>query len=544
MLKDIYSGDEARRGLLKGIENVCNVVKTTHGPKGKNVLFEGSSGTLEITRDGVTIARHMNTGSPLELAGARLLKQACYRTNELAGDGTTTSCILAGSLVKEGMSHVLTGTDPILLKAGIDKAVKIALEELPAFIKPVQTKEDVKAVATISAANDPEIGEMIANALDKIGLDGVITLKKSNAFDTTVEVMEGMQLDNGMVVPHFATEVTNGRITGKTTLEDPVLLLTDRELNNVHEIIPILEGVAKSTRPILLIAKDYSQEVLLTLLGNAEKGIIKVCPIKLPSFGPHQKPRLKDIAAMTGGTIVDDEAGMDFTNFTEDMFGQAKEVIVSHNRTTIVAHDRFKESIDQRIKELEYELSIEERDYRKEKIQEQIGKLSGGVATIFVAAPTEHEQQDKYYRIEDAVMATRSAVDEGIVPGGGTIQIRLTEIIQLNLFKFKTRAEVIGAEIVIKALGEIFRTVCENASINPDVALLDLESSDNPDTGLNIVTGNVGDMFEAGVVDPAKVTRASLINAASVAGEVLLTDNVILEQFEDGKPKHIKNEYE
>ena len=521
-------GEEARRALERGVNSLADAVKVTLGPKGRNVVLERKWGSPTITNDGVTIAKEVDLEDPFENLGAQLLKEVATKTNDVAGDGTTTATVLAQALIREGMKNVAAGASPQALKRGMEKAVARVVEELGKVSKPVESKEAIAQVAAISA-DDPEVGELIAEAMEKVGKDGVITVEESNSIGTSVEVVEGMQFDRGYLSPYMVTDPERM----EAVLEEPYILITDKKISAVADLVPVLERVIQTGRSILIIAEDVEGEALATLVVNKIRGTLKVAAVKAPGFGDRRKAMLGDIAIVTGGRVISDELGVKLENVTLDMLGEARQVRITKEETIIVDGKGKQEDIDGRVAQIRREIEETDSDYDREKLQERLAKLAGGVAVIKVGAATETEMKEKKQRIEDALAATRAAVEEGIVPGGGTALAQAAAALKdLNL----EGDERTGANIVLRALQEPVKVIATNAGAEGAV-VADRVKSEKPGVGFNALTGEFVDMVANGIIDPTKVTRTALENAASIAGMVLTTETLIVEEPEEEEPE-------
>ena len=518
--KQLAFDAEARRALERGVNAVANAVKVTLGPKGRNVVLEKKYGSPVITKDGVTVAKEIELADPYENMGAQLCREVASKTNDVAGDGTTTATVLAQAMVLEGLKNVAAGANPILLKRGIDKAVEAAVAEIKRLAIPVERKEDIAHVASI-AGNDREIGELVADAMEKVGKDGVITVEEAKGTTTKVEVVEGMEFDKGYISPYF---VTNPE-TMEAVLEEPFILIHEKKISNVHDLLPLLEKVVQAGRPLLIIAEDVEGEALATLVVNKIRGTLNVAAVKAPGFGDRRKAMLEDIAILTGGTFISEDLGTKLENVTLDMLGQARRVRITKEETTIVEGKGDKKAVAGRIEVIKKQIEETDSDYDREKLQERLAKLAGGVAVIQVGAATETELKEKKHRVEDAVHATRAAVEEGIVPGGGTTLINIIPALD------KVQAEgdeAVGVNIVRRALTEPLRQIATNAGLEGSV-IVERVKNEKPGIGFNAVTEQFEDMVKAGIVDPAKVTRTALQNAASIAGMLLTTEALISE---------------
>jgi chaperonin GroEL len=520
-------GEEARRGLEAGVDKLADAVAITLGPKGQNVVLDKKWGAPTITNDGVTIAKEVELEDPWENMGAQLTKEVATKTNDVAGDGTTTATVLARAMVKAGLKNVAAGANPMALKRGIEKAVTAAVESIKGLAKDVDSKDDIANVASISAG-DPEIGQTIAEALDKVGKDGVITVEESNTFGIELEFTEGMQFDKGYISPYFITDAERQ----ETVLEDPQVLLVNKKIASVQELVPLLEKVMQAGKPLLVIAEDLEGEALATLIVNKLRGTFSSVAVKAPGFGERRKAMLQDIAILTGGQVISEEVGLKLENVALDLLGQARKVVVTKDTTTIVEGSGSDEEIKGRINQIKAEIENTDSDWDKEKLQERLAKLAGGVAVIKVGAATEVELKEKKHRIEDAVSATRAAVEEGVVPGGGVTLIRAESALEkLNL----DGDEATGAEIVRRSLSEPARRIAQNAGYEGAVIVAQIRQEGNG-RGFDATAGEWTDMVKAGIVDPAKVTRSALQNAASIAGLVLTTESAVVEKPEEEEP--------
>ncbi|MCG0274950.1 MAG: chaperonin GroEL [Thermosediminibacteraceae bacterium] len=532
MAKQIKFNEEARRALLRGIDKLANTVKVTLGPKGRNVVLDKKFGTPTITNDGVTIAREIELEDPFENMGAQLIKEVATKTQDVAGDGTTTATLLAQAIIHEGMKNVVAGANPMLIKRGIEKAVKAVVEELKTFSKPVETKEAIAQVASISAA-DEEIGNLIAEAMEKVGKDGVITVEESKTIGTTLEVVEGMEFDRGYISPYMVTDPEKM----EAVLDDPYILITDKKLSNVQDLLPILEKVVQAGAKLLIIAEDVEGEALATLVVNKLRGTLMSVAVKAPGFGDRRKAMLQDIAILTGGQVISEELGIDIKSATLDMLGRARQVKVNKEKTIIVDGAGSKEEIKKRINSIKAQIEETTSDFDREKLQERLAKLAGGVAVIKVGAATETELKEKKHRIEDALSATKAAVEEGIVPGGGTAFINaLPALDRLNV----EGDEKVGVDIIRRALEEPVRQIAYNAGLDGSVIVEKLKGMEKG-IGFDALREEFGDMIKKGIVDPTKVTRSTLQNAASVAAMVLTTEAVVADIPEKEKNQSMPN---
>jgi chaperonin GroEL len=521
--KMLKFNEEARRALERGVNKVANAVKVTLGPKGRNVVLDRKWGTPIITKDGVTVAKEIELSDPWENMGAQLCREVASKTNDVAGDGTTTATVLAQALVNEGMRYVAAGGNPIALKRGIDKAVAKAVETIKQHAIPVTEREQIEYVATI-AGNDPEIGKMIAEAMDKVGKDGVITIEESKGTQTTLEIVEGMQFDRGYISPYFITDPERM----EAVLEDALILIYEKKISSAQDLLPVLERVAQARRPLLIIAEDVDGDALATLVVNKLRGVLQCAAVKAPGFGERRKAMLEDIAILTGGRFISEDLGIKLENVTLDMLGQAKKVVIGKEETTIIEGAGSPEAVTGRINQIKRLIETTESSYDREKLQERLAKLSGGVAVIKVGAATETELKEKKHRFEDALSATRAAVEEGIVPGGG--KIFLLAQAALNGIG-DDDDERTGVAIVKRALEEPLRQIAENAGLEGSVIVEKVKAL-GAHEGLDARTGEFVDLVKSGIIDPAKVSRAALENAASIAGLVLTTEAMVAEKPE------------
>jgi chaperonin GroEL len=528
MAKQIIFDEQARRALERGIDALANTVKVTLGPKGRNVVLEKKFGVPQIVNDGVTIAKEIELEDHLENAGAQLIREVASKTNDVAGDGTTTATVLAQALVKEGLKNVAAGSNPMSLKRGIDKAVAFVVEELRKVAKPVEDNTIIAKVAAISAGNDEEIGAMIAAAMDKVGKEGVITVEESKSLETELEVTEGMQFDRGYISPYLVTDQERM----EAVFEDPYILVTDKKISIIQDLVPILEKVARSGKPLMIIAEDIEKEALATLVVNSLRGVLKVVAIKAPSFGDRRKAMLEDIAILTGGECIAESAGLKLESTTLEQLGTARKVMVTKDTTTIVAQGEEK-AVQARCAQIRRQLDETDSEYDKEKLQERLAKLSGGIAVIKVGAATETELKDRKLRIEDAVNATKAAIEEGIVAGGGTALLHLADKLHDFASSLIIPEEKIGAKIVQRGLEAPARQIAINAGLEGSVICEKVRSSQDPSYGFNAQTSVYEDLVAAGIIDPVKVTRSALQNAASVASMVLTTECLVVDKPED-----------
>lgn len=527
MPKLLKFDEEARQSLLKGVENLASAVKITIGPKGRNVVLEKSFGSPTITNDGVSIAKEIELEDKFENLGAQLVKEVATKTNDVAGDGTTTATILAEAMIKEGVKNITAGANPMIMRSGISKATEKAVEEIKKVSKKLNGREDIAHVAAISA-NNKEIGELIAEAMDKVGEDGVITVEDSKTMETYVDFTEGMQFDRGYISPYFVTDAEKM----EAVLSDPYILITDKKISAIKPIIPVLEKVAQTGKPLLIIAEDVEGEALTTLVLNKLKGTLNTVAVKAPGFGDRRKAMLQDIAILTGGTVISEEVGLDFENTTLDMLGRSKSAKIRKDDTLIVDGAGKADKIKERIAQIKAQIENTTSDYEKETLQERMAKLAGGVAVIKVGAATETELKEKKHRIEDALSATKAAVAEGIVAGGGVTLLKVAQ--ELEEFEKNLKGEEkIGAMIIRKALSEPVSMICKNAGVEGAVVINNVLNNSSKSYGYDALTGKYVDMFEAGIIDPAKVTRSALQNAASIASMLLTTEVAIVDKPEE-----------
>jgi chaperonin GroEL len=525
MSKMIVFSSEAREKLKIGVDKLANAVKITLGPKGRNVVIEKKFGSPTVTKDGVTVAKEIELEDPMEGIGAKMIKEVASKTSDIAGDGTTTATVLAQSIFREGLKNVTAGANATEIKRGIDEAVALVVGELKKISRPTKDKNEITQVGAISANNDLAIGQLISDAMDKVGKEGVITVEEAKSMETNLEVVEGMQFDRGYVSPYFVTDSNNM----EAVLEDAHILIHDKKISNMKELLPVLEKTAQNSKPLLVIAEDIEGEALATLVVNKLRGTLNVCAIKAPGFGDRRKAMLEDIAVLTGGKVISEEAGFKLENTTMEDLGQAKRIVIDKDNTTIIEGKGKKDDIKGRIEQLKKQIEISTSDYDKEKLQERLAKLSGGVAVLKIGAATEVEMKEKKARVEDALHATRAAVEEGIVPGGGVAYLRT--ISALDKAKFEDDRNI-GLQIVRRALEEPIRQIVNNAGLEGSVVVNEVKNK----------TGNFGfdansekyeqDMIKAGVIDPTKVTRIALENAGSVAGLLLMTEAIIVDKPE------------
>ncbi len=529
MAKEIRFSEEARRAMEKGINKLADTVKVTLGPKGRNVVLDKKFGSPLITNDGVTIAREIELDDKYENMGAQLVKEVATKTNDVAGDGTTTATILAQAIIREGLKNVAAGANPMIVKKGIHKAVEVAVEEIKTLSRPVESKESIAQVASISA-DDPEIGELIANAMEKVGKEGVITVEESRSMGTTLEVVEGMQFDRGYLSAYMVTDTDKM----EAVLENPYILITDKKISSIQEILPILEQIVQQGKQLLIIAEDVEGEALPTLVVNKLRGTFTCVAVKAPGFGDRRKDMLRDIAILTGGEVISEELGYDLKEATLDMLGKAQTVKVDKENTTIVNGAGEQQEIQDRVKQLKAQIEETTSEFDKEKLQERLAKLSGGVAVIQVGAATETELKEKKLRIEDALAATRAGVEEGMVPGGGTALINVIPAVKA-LLETTTGDEKTGVSIILRALEEPVRQIAANAGLEGSIIVEKVKASEKG-IGFDALNEQYVNMIEVGIADPTKVTRSALQNAASVAAMVLTTEAVVADLPEENEP--------
>ncbi len=530
MAKQILFSEDARRRLLVGVETISKAVKVTLGPKGRNVLLDKKFGAPTVTKDGVSVAKEVELEDPYENMGAQLLKEVATKTNDVAGDGTTTATVLAYSIVKEGLKSVAAGLDPMALKRGIDDAVVIAVEEIKKVSKEIKEKEEIANVASVSANNDTEIGKQIADAMEKVGKDGVITVEEAKTMETSIEYVEGMQFDRGFVSAYFATN----RDTQTAVLENPLILIHDKKISNMKDLLPLLEKVAAQGKPLLIIAEDIDGEAIATLIVNHLRGTLTVCAVKAPGFGDRRKAMLEDIAILTGGEVISEELGLKLENTAVTQLGTAKTVKVDKDNTTIINGAGKQKDIQDRIAQIKKQVEDTTSDYDKEKLQERLAKLAGGVAVINVGAATEVEMKEKKHRVEDALSATRAAIEEGIVPGGGIALIQAALALEKADQSKMSDDEKVGFKITKRALEEPIRQIAENAGVDGSI-IADRAKNEKKGIGFDAAKMEWVDMVKAGIIDPAKVTRSALQNAASVAALLLTTECAITDLPEKDK---------
>ncbi|MEI6518517.1 MAG: chaperonin GroEL [bacterium] len=534
MAKMLAFDEEARRSLERGVNIVAKAVKATLGPRGRNVVLSKKWGSPTITKDGVTVAKEIELEDPYENMGAQLVKEVASKTNDVAGDGTTTATVLAQAILKEGLRAIASGANPLIVKRGIDKAVEAAVAGIKELSHPVNGKDDVENVASISG-NDPEIGQFVAEAMDKVGKDGVITIEESKGTDTTVNVVEGMQFDKGYISPYFVTDPERM----EAVLENPMILIYEKKISNVQDMLPVLEKVATQRAPLVIIAEDIEGEALATLVLNKIRGVLQVAAVKAPGFGDRRKAMMEDIAILTGGKFITEDLGMKLENVDASMLGRARKISISKDNTTIVEGAGELADVKGRIEQIRKSIETTESSYDREKLQERLAKLSGGVAEIKVGAATESELKEKKHRFEDALSATRAAVDEGIVPGGGVTLLNVIPMLDKVLEDMKSlplavmEDQIAGVKIVKRALEEPIRTIASNAGLEGSVVVDKIKNSGKTGWGLNALTEEYGDMVAMKIVNPAKVERSALQNAASIASLVMTSECLIADKPEE-----------
>ncbi len=529
--KEVRFGDDARSRMVRGVNILANAVKATLGPKGRNAVLDKSFGAPTITKDGVSVAKEIELKDKFENMGAQMVKEVASNTSDEAGDGTTTATVLAQAIIREGLKAVASGRNPMDIKRGIDKGVTASIEELKKLSKPCKDTKAIAQVGTISANSDVSIGKTIAEAMEKVGKEGVITVEEGSGLANELDVVEGMQFDRGYLSPYFI----NNQASQSTELEKPYILLVDKKISNIREMLPVLEGVAKAGRPLLVVAEDVEGEALATLVVNNIRGILKVAAVKAPGFGDRRKAMLQDIAVLTGGTVISDEVGLSLEKATLNDLGEAKKVLVEKENTTVIDGAGKASDIKARVESVRQQIEEATSDYDKEKLQERVAKLSGGVAVIKVGAATEVEMKEKKARVEDALHATRAAVEEGVVPGGGVALIRVQKV--LEKLEGANEDQTVGIAILKRAIEEPLRQIVENAGEDAAVILNQVKAGKGS-YGYNAATGEFGDMLEEGILDPTKVTRLALQNAASVAGLLLTTEVMIAEAPKDEEHSH------
>jgi chaperonin GroEL len=521
----------ARESLRRGVDKLADTVKVTLGPRGRNVVLDKKFGSPTITNDGVTIAKEIELEEPYENMGAQMVKEVATKTNDVAGDGTTTATVLAQAIVHQGLRNVTAGASPMVMKRGIEKAVEAAVEAIRKQSKQIKGRQMVAQVATISANNDESIGEIIADAMERVGEDGVITVEEAKSLDTTLETVEGMQFDRGYLSPYFVTNAERMEVN----LEDAYILIHDKKIGSMKDLLPVLEKIAQMGKPLLVIAEDVEGEALATLVVNKLRGTLSIAAVKAPGFGDRRKQMLEDIAVLTGGRVISEEVGFKLENATTGDLGRAKRITIDKDNTTIVEGAGKKTDIQARIAQIRKQIEDSTSDYDREKLQERLAKLAGGVAVINVGAATETEMKEKKHRVEDALAATRAAVEEGIVPGGGVAYLRALKAVE-KVALGVSGDEKVGADIILRAMEEPTRQIAYNAGQEGSLVVQHLKSSKLPTEGYDAAKGEYVDMLKAGIIDPVKVTRSALQNAASVAGLILTTEAIITDKPEEEKP--------
>ncbi len=527
--KDIRFGEDARARMVKGVNILANAVKATLGPKGRNVVLDKSFGAPTITKDGVSVAKEIELADKFENMGAQMVKEVASKTADIAGDGTTTATVLAQAMIREGMKAVAAGMNPMDLKRGMDKAVTAVVDELKSLSKPCATSKEIAQVGSISANSDHNIGELIAKAMDKVGKEGVITVEEGSGLENELDVVEGMQFDRGYLSPYFV----NNQQSMSAELDDPFILLFDKKISNVRDLLPVLEAVAKAGKPLLIVAEEVEGEALATLVVNTIRGIVKVCAVKAPGFGDRRKAMLEDMAILTGGTVISEEVGLSLDKATIKDLGRAKKVQVSKENTTIIDGAGEADGIQARIKQIKAQIEETSSDYDREKLQERVAKLAGGVAVIKVGAATEVEMKEKKARVEDALHATRAAVEEGIVPGGGVALIRALSTV--GKLKGDNDDQNVGIALALRAMEAPLREIVTNAGEEPSVVLNKVKEGAG-NFGYNAASGVYGDMVEMGILDPTKVTRTALQNASSIAGLMITTEAMVTDAPKKDEP--------
>ena len=526
MAKEIKFGEDARKSLLNGVNQLADTVKVTLGPKGRNVVLDKQFGAPLITNDGVTIAKEIELSDPFENMGAQLVKQVSTKTNDVAGDGTTTATVLAQSMIKEGVKNVAAGGDPMAIKRGMDKAVDVAVEELKKISSTVNGKEDIARVASISANNE-EVGKLISEAMEKVSKDGVITIEESKTSNTELDVVEGMQFDKGYVSPYMVTDTEKM----EAIMDNPYILITDKKISNIQEILPLLETLMQQSGKLVIVCDDVEAEALSTLVLNKLRGVLNVVAVKAPGYGDKRKAMLQDMAVLTGGEVITSDLGLELKDVTIEQLGRAKQVKIQKENTIIVDGAGDKQQIADRVAQIRAQIAEEKSDFEKENLQERLAKIAGGVAVIGVGAATEIEMKDKKLRIEDALSATKAAVEEGIVAGGGTAYLNIIEAVE-KVVNSLSEEEKIGGKIILKALEEPAKQIAINAGLEPAVIVEKVKSSEKG-IGFNAANNTYVDMKKAGIVDPTKVSRSALQNAASIASMVLTTESIVTEKKEE-----------
>ncbi len=529
MAKQLLFDEAARSSILKGVTILANAVEATLGPKGRNVIIDKKFGSPTITKDGVTVAKEIELKDPYENMGAQLVREVASKTSDVAGDGTTTATVLAHSIYSEGIKHIVAGSNPMDIKRGIEKAVDVVVDELKKISKSIQDKKEIAQVGTISANNDPTIGELIADAMDKVGKDGVITVEEAKSMVTSLDVVEGMQFDRGYISPYFVTDPERM----ECNLEDAYILIHEKKISSMKDLVPILEQIAKMGKPILIIAEDVEGEALATLVVNKLRGTIKVCAVKAPGFGDRRKAMLEDIAVLTGGKMISEDLGIKLENLKIEDLGRAKKINVDKDNTTIVEGAGDPKKIEGRVKQIKVQIEETTSDYDREKLQERLAKIVGGVAVINVGAATETEMKEKKARVEDALNATRAAVEEGVVPGGGVALLRC--IHALKNVKLESHDQNVGVDIIKRALEEPIRRIVNNAGLEGSIVVEKVKNAKEMNYGFDAAKEEYGDLMKAGIIDPTKVTRYALQNAASVAA-LMLTTSVMITELPEKKP--------
>ena len=527
MAKDVKFGDDARTKMLTGVNTLADAVKVTLGPKGRNVVLDKAFGAPTVTKDGVSVAKEIELEDKFENMGAQLVKEVASKTNDVAGDGTTTATVLAQALVKEGLKSVAAGMNPMDIKRGIDKAVAVGVDSLQKISKDCSDQKEIAQVGTVSANADESVGNIIAEAMEKVGKEGVITVEEGQSFENELDIVEGMEFDRGYLSPYFA----NKQDTMTAELDDPFILIHDKKISNIRDLLPTLEGVAKTSRPLLIIAEDVEGEALATLVVNSMRGIVKVCAVKAPGFGDRRKAMLEDIAVLTGGKVISEEVGMSLEDTTLEDLGSAKRIVITKENTTVIDGAGTADDISTRVNMIRAQLEAATSDYDKEKMQERIAKLAGGVAVIKVGAATEVEMKEKKDRVDDALHATRAAVEEGVVPGGGTAFVRTLAAIEK--VKGENADQQAGVNIVIAAIQAPLRQIVANGGDDASVVLNEVRNNKNS-YGYNAGTGEYGDMIAMGILDPTKVTRTALQNAASIASMIITTEAMVTDIPQEG----------
>lgn len=527
--KQLLFDEEARRSLMRGVDALANAVKVTLGPRGRNVVIDKKFGPPTIINDGVTIAKEIELEDPFENMGAQIVKEVATKTNDVAGDGTTTATVLAQAMVKEGLKNVTSGANPMLIKRGIEKAVSEIVAHIKSEAKQIKGKEEIAQVATISANNDKEIGALISDAMEKVGKEGVITVEEAKSLETSLSLVEGMQFDRGYISPYF---VTNGD-SMTAELEDALVLIYDKKISNMKELLPVLEKIAQTGKPFIIIAEDIESEALATLVLNKMRGVLNVCAVKAPGFGDRRKAMLEDIAILTGGQVISEDLGMKLENTGLEHLGKAKKITVDKENTTIVEGAGKKGDVQARVVTIKKQIEETDSDYDREKLQERLAKLSGGVAVINIGAATEVEMKEKKARVEDALSATRAAVEEGVIPGGGITYLHAQA--KLDAIKLENPDEQVGVNIVKRAIEEPIRMIATNAGLDGSVVAIEAKKQKG-NMGFNALTNEWVDMLKAGIIDPAKVSRSALQNAASIASQVLTAEVIITDIPEPEKP--------